>query len=331
MRSAGRKGISGAPPLRPANARDGRRAREVPADKGELRVALDQLAEQDPLSTSARTMAGRALGLALRRGPEEVIEATLASDYGIDVEFRETTPICVERPVATGEAVEFKRKHGNPFLATVGLRIEPGLPAARRGVRRAKCWGRCRLRSSRRSRTRCVRRCCEGLSGWQVTDCTVTMTHSGYFPRQSHAHQGFSKAMSSTGADFRGLTPLVLMSALKEAGRRCVSRCIAFTWKVPRTRSRPRVGARRGFSRRRSPAIRDSSFMLEGVIAAANVPALRPQVSGVTRGEGVLECEFECYEPVSGGRRQRARGRRNPIDREEYLLHVGGCRARWRH
>jgi ribosomal protection tetracycline resistance protein len=48
----------------------------------------------------------------------------------------------------------------------------------------------------------------QGLYGWQVTDCTVTMTHSGYLPRQSHAHQGFAKEMSSTGADFRGLTPL---------------------------------------------------------------------------------------------------------------------------
>ena len=49
-------------------------------------------------------------------------------------------------------------------------------------------------------------------------DCIVTLTHTGYAPRQSHAHQGFSKAMSSTGTDFRGLTPLVLMRALVEAG-----------------------------------------------------------------------------------------------------------------
>ena len=44
------------------------------------------------------------------------------------------------------------------------------------------------------------------------------MTHSGYAPRQSHAHQGFDKSMSSTGWDFRGLTPLVLMAALRRAG-----------------------------------------------------------------------------------------------------------------
>ncbi len=46
----------------------------------------------------------------------------------------------------------------------------------------------------------------QGLCGWQVLDCAVTMTHSGYSPP------------SSTAGDFRNLTPLVLMSALTEAG-----------------------------------------------------------------------------------------------------------------
>ena len=58
----------------------------------------------------------------------------------------------------------------------------------------------------------------QGLYGWQVTDCIVTMTHSGYWPRQSHTHGTFDKSMSSTAGDFRNLTPLVLMSALKQAG-----------------------------------------------------------------------------------------------------------------
>ena len=58
----------------------------------------------------------------------------------------------------------------------------------------------------------------QGLHGWQVTDCMVTVTHSGYWARQSHAHGTFDKSMSSTAGDFRNLTPLVLMSALRRAG-----------------------------------------------------------------------------------------------------------------
>jgi ribosomal protection tetracycline resistance protein len=54
-----------------------------------------------------------------------VIQATLANDFGLDVGFRETTTICIERPVGVGAAVERLRQGPNPFLATVGLRIEP--------------------------------------------------------------------------------------------------------------------------------------------------------------------------------------------------------------
>ena len=54
-----------------------------------------------------------------------------------------------------------------------------------------------------------------GRHGWRVVDCAVTMTHSGYAARQSHAHGVFDKSMSSTAADFRALTPIVLMRALR--------------------------------------------------------------------------------------------------------------------
>ena len=52
----------------------------------------------------------------------EVIQATLASDFGTDVAFRETTMICIERAAGSGEAAEFLGAPGNPFPATLGLR-----------------------------------------------------------------------------------------------------------------------------------------------------------------------------------------------------------------
>ena len=57
----------------------------------------------------------------------------------------------------------------------------------------------------------------------RVTDGTVTLTHTGYYPRQSHAHARFDKSMSSIATDFRGLTPLVVMAALHQAGTRVLS------------------------------------------------------------------------------------------------------------
>src|SRR5205085_1938504 len=97
----------------------------VPSDPGDarrLRVALDQLAEQDPLINVRQDDSRRELSVSLYgEVQKEVIEATLASDYGIGVAFRDTTPIYVERPIAAGEAVELLHAETNPFLATIGL------------------------------------------------------------------------------------------------------------------------------------------------------------------------------------------------------------------
>ncbi|HUP31644.1 MAG TPA: hypothetical protein VM184_01330, partial [Gaiellaceae bacterium] len=55
----------------------------------------------------------------------------------------------------------------------------------------------------------------EGLFGWEVTDCVVTMTRCAYsVPDGPPSRRG----PLSTAADFRKLTPLVLMQALERAG-----------------------------------------------------------------------------------------------------------------
>ena len=74
---------------------------------------------------------------------KEVIQATLERDYGIAADFRETTTVCIERPARVGEADEVIRAKTktnitgrssplstNPFMATLGLRIEPAPPGS---------------------------------------------------------------------------------------------------------------------------------------------------------------------------------------------------------
>ena len=138
-----------------------------------------------------------------------------------------------------------------------------------------------------------------GLCGWRVTDCTVTMTHSGYYPRQSHAHQGFDKSMSSTAGDFRGLTPLVLMTALRRAGTQVYEPMHRFHLEVPadvvgtvlpvlaRLRATPEP-----------PVPRGEWCTVKGVLPAARVHELQRRLPGLTRGDGVLDCAFERYQPV---------------------------------
>ena len=55
---------------------------------------------------------------------------------------------------------------------------------------------------------------------------------------------------------------------------------------------------------------------------------LRQQLPGLTRGEGVLECDFDRYEPVRGTFPARPRLGDNPLGREEYLQRVTRRKSR---
>jgi ribosomal protection tetracycline resistance protein len=296
-----------------------------PADWGALHVALSQLAEQDPLISLRRSDARRELLVSLYgEVQKEVIQATLASDFGIEVGFRETTTICIERPVGSGAAAEMIGKAPNPFLAGVGLRIDPAAVSSGVQFRLEIELGSLPLSFLKAVEDTVRDTLRQGLYGWEVTDCTVTMTYSGYYPRQSHAHATFDKSMSSTAGDFRNLTPLVMMSALTQAGTRVYEPIHRFRLEFPAEAAAlvlpalPRLRAIPG-----TPEMRGPSCLLEGDIPAARVHELQQQLPALTRGEGVVECAFDRYQPVSGPAPARPRSGLDPLNREDYLRHAG--------
>lgn len=296
-----------------------------PPDKGLLYAALAQLAEQDPLIDLRQDDVRGELFVSLYgEVQKEVVQSTLADEFGIDVDFRETTTICIERPIGTGSALETLREPPNPFLATVGLRVEPA--AIGTGVpygRESQVLGTMPAAFFRAVEDTVRKTLRQGLYGWQVTDCTVTMTHSGYLPRQSHAHQGFSKAMSSTGEDFRKLTPLVLMSALEQAGTVVCEPIHRFHLEAPAgTLSAVFSALARLGAIAETPATRSSWATLEGVIPAARMHELQRRLGSLTRGEGTLELSFDRYEPVGDATPTRPRTDDNPLNRREYLVRV---------
>ncbi len=295
-----------------------------PADKGALHAALTQLAEQDPLINVRQDDVRQELYLSLYgEVQKQVIQATLAQEYGLAVEFRETT-ICVERPFGMGAAVEVIYEEPNPFLATVGLRVDPAPPGSGAEFRPdIGVHGTMPAAFFAAVEETVKEALGQGLYGWPVTDCTVTLTHTGYAPRQSHSHQGFDKGMSSTGADFRGLTPLVLMEALKRAGTVVCEPYHRFSLEIPADTLGPAlVALARLRAVPRSPEMWGSSCTLEGGIPAARVHELRQQLPTLTRGEGTLESAFDRHEPVRSEIPTRSRSDRNPLDRKEYLLRV---------
>ena len=179
-----------------------------PVDPGQvtpLRAALEQLAEQDPLiSLRQRNEEGEISLRLYGEVQKEVVMETLSRDYGIGVTFGPTRTICIERPVGIGEHAEFIGAPGNPFYATVGFRIEPAECGS--GIRYVRELGSLPLAFYRAIEETVHETFGQGLSGWEVTDGIVTLTQAGFW------------SPVSTAADFRKLTPLVLMQALLDAG-----------------------------------------------------------------------------------------------------------------
>jgi ribosomal protection tetracycline resistance protein len=290
-----------------------------PADKGALHIALSQLAEQDPLINLRQDDGRQEMYVSLYgEVQKEVIQATLAQDYGIDVAFRDTSIICIERATGKGEAVERLGKGGNPFLATVGLRVEPAPIDTGVEFRLAvelvsiPLYVYKSVDEFARVMTDTVRTTLrQGLFGWQVTDCMVTLTECGY------------ASPATSARDYRLLTPLVLMSALEQAGTEVCEPINRFHLEIPADTFGGAVPvlARLGADLQ-SSSLRGSLYILEGTIPAARVHDLQHQVPAVSRGEGVLECSFDSYRLVSDPIPTRPRSDHNPLNRKEYLLHV---------
>jgi ribosomal protection tetracycline resistance protein len=279
-------------------------------DAHRLRVALAQLAEQDPL-INVRDEAGRELTVSLYgEVQKEVIEATLTDDFGVGVTFIETTPICVERPLASGEALEVLHGESNPFNATIGLRLDPApadsgisfrLDVATQTIplfvyKSRESFGELMERYARAALR-------EGLFGWQVTDCIVTMTQCSYSVADGPPSQ---RGPTSTAADFRKLTPLVLRQALERAGTVVCEPTLHLSLEVPtRTVGAVLPALARLGAAVETPSPRGELSTIDAVLTVTSADELQRQLPGLTAGEGVLESTFAGYQPSSGDQLQR--------------------------
>ena len=277
-----------------------------PDDRAALRVALRQLAEQDPLINVRQSPGELAVSL-YGEVQKEVIEATLADDFGIDVTFRPTTTICIERPVGSGQATEPIGAPGNPFPAALGLRVDPapaGSGVAFRievDVRSVPMYVYKTVGNFAAMMTRYVTRALrEGPRGWRVTDCAVTMFECGYI------------SPSATAAHFRKLTPLVLMAALDQAGTVVCEPMIRVSLEIPAGTVTPVLAAVARLGGAAAPPVLHGDIaMLETLLPAARAQDLQRLLPGLTGGEGVAETSFGGYRPLaaSAGRAQSSGGR----------------------
>ena len=289
--------------------------------------ALADLAEQDPLINLRQDDSRQELFLSLYgEVQKEIVAQTLEHEYGLEVEFRPTTPVCIERPNRRATAVELlprRRSPNHPFLATVGLAISPEPAGAGVtfdldvGVTSIPIHVFDSVAAFHELMERTVRDTLrQGLYGWAVTDCRVVMTDCDYQapPR---------KWPGTTLSDYRLLTPLVLMAALARAGTTVHEPVLEFQLELPPDDLGPVIALLRDLDARPStPTTHGSTIVLAGAIRVACLHQLQARLPDLTRGEGVLESALAGHQPVDGPPPSRPRTDRNPLDRHDYLRRV---------
>lgn len=280
-----------------------------PTDDHRLYQALLELAEEDPLISVLRDTLHQAIYLRIfGEVQKEVIETTLAERYGLDVRFAPTSVVCVEKPRGVGRAAEFAGAADNPFVATVGFRVEPGPVGS--GLTYAATPGILPLAFARIVEETARATLAQGLCGWEVTDAAVTLYHTAWPP-------------GSTAGDFRRLTPLVVMQALAQADTDVYEPINQFELSVPAfaiSAAMFRLSALRGVYDQ--PILRGESFTLTGSLPAATTEEFRRALPSFTEGQGALLAQEGGYRKLAGAFPTRKRMDYNPLNRKEYLLHI---------
>jgi ribosomal protection tetracycline resistance protein len=148
----------------------------------------------------------------------------------------------------------------------------------------------------------------EGLAGWQVTDCRVTMTDCGYTSPETSA------------ADFRRLTQLVLMSALDRAGTWVCEPLADLSLEMPSATAPGVLGALGRLGGRVTGQLSANGLSrASAVMPVARVRTLQHQLPGLSMGEGILETRHGGYQPIGSDPPRRERSTPSPLDRDAWL------------
>jgi ribosomal protection tetracycline resistance protein len=203
----------------------------------------------------------------------------------------------------------------NPFRATLGLRIEPG-PLGSGVAFRTEVEPRFVPLYLYRTPDAFVTQMeayvhealAEGLAGWQVTDCRVTLTDCGY------------GAPETSAADFRRLTQLVLANALERAGTWVCEPLADLSLEMPTATAQGVLAALGRLGGRVTGQFAAGGLTrASAVLPVARVRSFQNQLPGLSMGEGILESRPGGYQPIGDNPPRRPRSSPSPLDRDAWL------------
>ncbi|MBE7121172.1 GTP-binding protein [Bacillus cereus] len=278
----------------------------------DLYAALMELCEEDPLIKVWKDDVHNELYIRLfGEVQKEVIETTLYEKYNIQVTFSNTRVVCVEKPAGIGYAAEVMGEKANPFYATLGFKFERGELNSGITYNLGVELGSLPLAFHKAIEDTVFQTLKQGLYGWEVTDVIVTLTHTGY------------ASPVTTASDFRNLTPLVLMDALKQAETYVYEPVNEFELTVPEhaisTAMYKLAAIPATFA---EPRLYNNSYHLTGSLPVAKTEDFKRMLHSFTEGEGIFTTKPGGFTKLTAPFPIRKRVDFNPLNRKDYLLHV---------
>ncbi|PGK42550.1 elongation factor G [Bacillus thuringiensis] len=278
----------------------------------DLYAALMELCEEDPFIKVWKDDVHNELYIRLfGEVQKEVIETTLYEKYNLQVTFSNTRVVCIEKPIGVGNSVEVMGEKENPFYATVGFKVERGELNCGITYKLGVELGSLPLAFHKAIEDTVFQTLKQGLYGWEVTDIIVTLTHTGY------------ASPITTASDFRNLTPIVLMDALKQAETYVYEPINEFELTVPEqaisTAMYKLAAVPATFA---EPILYNNSYQLTGSLPVAKTENFKRMLHSFTEGEGIFTTKPAGFTKLMAPFPTRKRVDYNPLNRKDYLLHV---------
>ncbi|MGN7313406.1 GTP-binding protein [Alkalicoccobacillus gibsonii] len=281
-------------------------------DDNKLYEALKRLTVEDPfLNYSHIPHTQDHLIQIFGQVQQEILYERLASDFGIPVTFALPEVLCLEKPIYEGHYIELMKNKHNPFLATIGLKVKPGLRDSGIKYLVESPYGNLPVSFHTAIHETVLEVLNEGLMGWPVTDIEVTLTNTGY------------ASAVSTAADFRNLTPIVLMKALNIARTKVFEPLNSFELRIPlEFLSKVTSLLYRLSTTVHSPNITDHFAELKGIVAVRKSDLLKKELQTITSGEAFITYKPCGYTEMKKDFLRKKRLTINPLNESEYLLNI---------
>lgn len=239
----------------------------------------------------------------------EIVKDILLEKYGIEAQFLDPTVIYRETPIGIGEALIEMSDSENPFHATVGIIIKGGEPSSGIEIKSNVRVGNVPTSMWQGIHDGIYSALEQGLSGWAVTDITIIITKVEFNP-------------NSTPAEFRDITPMVVLEALNRAGTKLLWPLLHFELKVPKVYYGKAVSdllkMKAVFT---DPDISNEIVTIKGSIPVEKSRDYVLELADYTSGKGMMTTWFFCYSTADCAlNKERKKIYPDPLDKTLYIM-----------